>query len=416
MPDSQFVSVPNSTRSISSMLWLVYFISFFCGMTQCFESVFLPEFKEFFHLGYQQQMYTMFAKNIPFLFAFFVGARILVVGYKRCLAFAMLLYAAGTLLLVPGLRLARYELLLLGFFLIGTGFTVQIVAMNPLLSALGPANAKSSRLNFGNALGAVAQIIAPATLSFLIPAVAISVQDKLPHMMSLFRILGLSLIALAISTLFLNEKLIRSCMDLSTSADTSSSGGSLWDHPNVILGFISIFLALGIEAGLFGFFRNYVESPTGGGLSAHQSQRLFTLYFLLFALGRLAASWLQKKMQPATHMAINLVAALLCLLLIAFAKGRIALVAVTSIGFFVSIFFPTLYAIATDGLGKLTGKASGLLTLGFLGCAIIPVLQGKLADSLGLPYSYLAGILVYAFVLFYVLRGRPRNVRPLHSV
>lgn len=274
------------------MLWIVYFISFFCGMTQCFESVFLPEFKELFHLGYRQQMYTMFAKNIPFLFAYFVGAKLLAVGYKRSMTVAMLLYAAGTLLLVPGLRLGRYELLLLGFFLIGSGFTMQIVAMNPLLSALGPAGGKSSRLNFGNALGAVAQIIAPATLSFLIPAAAVSVIDKLPYMKSLFEVLGLCLIALALVVLAFSESGIRSKMEQFSSGEASGSQISLLARPRVWLGFMSVFLVLGIEASLFGFFRNFVESPAGGGLSAPQSERLFTLYFLLFALGRVAASWI----------------------------------------------------------------------------------------------------------------------------
>jgi MFS transporter, FHS family, L-fucose permease len=387
------------------MLWTVYFISFFCGMAQCFESVFLPEFKEFFHLGYQEQMYTMFAKNIPFLFAFVVGSKLLVVGYKRCLTVAMLLYAAGTFLLVPALRQGRYELLLFGFFLIGSGFTVQIVAMNPLLSALGPGAGQSSRLNFGNALGAIAQIIAPATLSFIIPAGVISVSDKLPYMRSLFQVLGLCLIVLAMITLSLNDAGIRSKMEASFPNENSNSRGSLWHRPKVILGFISVFLALGIEAGMFGFFRNYVESPSGGGLSAHQSERLFTLYFLLFALGRVAASWIQTRIRPSMHMAINLLAAILCLFFVVFGKGYTALVAITIIGFFTSIFYPTLYAIATEGLGNLTGRASGLLTLGFLGCAIIPVLQGRLADSVGIHYSYLAAILVYSLVLVYVSRN-----------
>ncbi len=105
-------------------------------------------------------------------------------------------------------------------------------------------------------------------------------------------------------------------------------------------------------------------------------------------------------------MAFSLVAAIVCLFLMAFGKGYASLVAVTLIGFFVSIFYPTLYAIATDGLGTLTGRASGLLTLGFLGCAVIPVFQGTVADSVGIPYSYLTAILVYSFVLFYVLSGQ----------
>lgn len=124
-----------------AMLYLVYFIYFFCGLTQCFEGVFLPEFKEFFHLTYQQQMYTVFAKNIPFLAAVLLGSYLVRIGYKTCLAMAMTLYALGTFLLIAGLQAAHYEIVLLAFFLIGTGFTSQMVAGNPLLSLLGPPKA-----------------------------------------------------------------------------------------------------------------------------------------------------------------------------------------------------------------------------------------------------------------------------------
>ncbi len=134
------------------MLSLVYFIFFFCGLTQCFEGVFLPEFKVYFGLGYQQQMYTMFAKNIPFLLAVGIGYLIRYVGYRACMTVAMALFSAGTLMLIPGLRTGRYEIVLLGFFLIGLGFNCELVAGNPMLSALGPAAQASSRLNFGNAL------------------------------------------------------------------------------------------------------------------------------------------------------------------------------------------------------------------------------------------------------------------------
>ncbi len=94
---------------------------------------------------------------------------VLQVGYKNCLTIAMSLYAAGTLLLVPGLRAGRYSVVLLAFLIIGSGFTVQMVAGSPLISALGKRDGSSSSLNFGNALGAIAQIIAPATLTIISP-------------------------------------------------------------------------------------------------------------------------------------------------------------------------------------------------------------------------------------------------------
>ena len=84
------------------LLYTVYFIYFFCGLTLCFEGAFNPEFKDYFQLGYQQQMYTMFAKNIPFVLAVGIGFLIPRLGYKNCLTIGMALFATGTLLLVPG--------------------------------------------------------------------------------------------------------------------------------------------------------------------------------------------------------------------------------------------------------------------------------------------------------------------------
>lgn len=406
--------VGTDSRSANILLYLVYFTYFFCGMTQCFESVFLPEIKEYFHLNYQQQMYVMFAKNIAFLLAVMVGSRVQRIGYKTCLTIAMLLYAGGTLFLVPGLRMGQYSLVLLAFVVIGSGFTIHMVAGSPLLSALGAPQDSSSRLNFGNALGAIAQIIAPATLTIIIPLTVVSVQAKLPYMEGIFITFGLGLVVLTAATLVVRNVDIRENLRESASLTSTIPGTSIWNNSKVLLGFVAIFLVLGTEAGLFGFFRNYLEDPAIAGLSAHQSERLFTVYFAVFALGRLLAAWIQKHLKPTAHIAVHLLAAIACLLIAMFAKGTLAVVAVVAIGFFVSIFFPTLYAMAIENMGDLTGPASGLLTLGFLGCAIIPVLQGKLADSIGLQLSYGIGLFGYLFALFYVFRAwrlQKRNVQ-----
>jgi FHS family L-fucose permease-like MFS transporter len=104
-------------------------------------------------------------------------------------------------------------------------------------------------------------------------------------------------------------------------------------------------------------------------------------------------------------MAWHLGAAMFCLAVAIFAEGIVAILAVTAIGFFVSIFFPTLYALAIKDMGDLTGQASGLITLGFLGCALMPVLQGRIADQIGISRSYCLGFLSYLFAMFYVLKG-----------
>ena len=85
-----------ANKSTRALLYTVYFIYFFCGMALCFEGAFNPEFKDHFHLSYQQQQYTTFAKNIPFALAVVIGFLIPRIGYKNCLSVAMGLFAAGT--------------------------------------------------------------------------------------------------------------------------------------------------------------------------------------------------------------------------------------------------------------------------------------------------------------------------------
>ena len=398
----------NSTdpRSTRVLLSTVYFIYFFCGMALCFEGAFNPEFKDYFQLSYQQQQYTTFAKNIPFALAVFIGLLIPRLGYKNCLSIAMGLFAVGTLLLVPGLQSGSYGLVLAAFFVIGMGFNFELVAGNPLLSGLGPAEGGSSRLNLGNALGAIAQIIAPLTLTLIIPATALTVTDKIPYMKGLFGVIGAVLIGLmALTILARNVDISASLQSAAAGPGSAGSTTSLWSQPKILLGFLTIFLVLGAEAGVFSFFRNFVEDPSVAKVSSRDSQRLFTAFFAVFAIGRLAGSWIQKRVKPASNLAFNAVAALLLTGLVAVAKGPVAIVAVILLGFFVSIFFPTLYSLAIEGLGEQTAKASGLLTTGFLGCALLPVVQGKLADSIGLQRSFWVLALPYLFALFYALKG-----------
>jgi FHS family L-fucose permease-like MFS transporter len=391
-----------TTSAHRPLLYTVYFIYFFCGLTLCFEGAFNPEFKDYFELGYQQQMYTMFAKNIPFALALAIGFLIPRLGYKNCLTTGMGLFAAGTLLLVPGLNSGCYELVLAAFFIIGLGFNFQLVAGNPLLSALGPADGASSRLNLGNALGAIAQILGPVTLTWIIPASINTVAGKLPYMKGLFLVIGVLLLGVALLTLLIrNGAEVTSGGEVGATSSAVARPGSRWLTPKLMFGFVAIFLALGAEAGLFGLYRNYLEDPKIARLTSHESQRMFTLYFAVFALGRVVGSAVQKKIRPVATLMVGATAALLLLGVIVSAKGALAIAAVTGIGFFVSIFFPTLYALAIEGLGEQTAKASGVLTMGFLGCAILPVLQGRIADGCGLQASYALAFVAYVVVLAY---------------
>ncbi len=393
--------------STDRLLYSVYFIYFFCGMAMCFEGAFMPEFKEHFQLSYQQQMYTMFAKNIPFvLFSIFIGWMSQKIGLKNCLSIALFLFAAGTALLIPGLNSGNFALVLLGFFIIGIGFNFELVAGNPLLSGLGHASGSSSRLNLGNALGAIAQIIAPLIILLILPATAITVTEKIPYMNGLFLTIAVVLVVTGVFTSILKEGKINFEDQINDGAAESADKVSIWKNKKLLMGFVAIFIALGAESGIFGLYRNYLEDPSIAALSSHQSYILYTIYFATFAVGRLVGSYVQKRINPATTLTYGVIAAMILLLIMMFSSGLTAVISITLLGFFISIFFPTLYAISIAGLGKNTAMASGLLTMGFLGAALLPVLQGKIADWLGLNYSFIISIATYGYVLYFALKNR----------
>lgn len=398
---------PSSPRPLLTAVYAVYFVS---GLALCFEGAFNPEFKDVFQLGYQQQMYTLFAKNLPFALALAIGFLLPRIGYPNCLALGLVLFAAGTLLLVPGLRQGSYPVVLTAFFIIGLGFNCQLVAGNPLLGALGPADTAASRLNLGNALGAIAQILGPITLTLIIPANITTAKERLPYMTTLFAVVGVVLLGFALLT-FLVRKPGLGTADLPTAESTREAASTRprWLTARLGFAFATIFLALGVEAGLFGLYRNYLEDPSIGGLTPHQSQRLFTLYFALFALGRVVGAAVQRTIRPAVTLLVGAGAALALLGLIVTARGPLAIAAMTAIGFCVAIFFPTLYALAIAGLGAQTARASGLLTTGFLGCAVLPVLQGRIADRLGLQFSYAIAGLAYLAVAAYAVNEIRRS-------
>lgn len=388
------------------MLSTLFFIYFFSGLAQCFETVFIPEFKAIFHLDYQHAMYVNTGKNVALVFSVIIGFLTRRLGFKNCLTIAMVLYAVGAALIVPGIDHVSFGLVIAAFSIVGLGFSFQLVAGNPMLNQLGNPATASSRLNLGNALGAVAWIVSPLLITVLIPAHVSDAADKIPYMRIMFLVIATVLGIIAVVTVIIPD--VKVIGEQKSSVDVIDAKRAVWLNPKVLWGFVTIFMVLGVEAGTFSLVQNYLLDPNIIGLDERKTKLMFTIFFSIYALGRLTASWLQRKIKPEMNLILNAVLAILLLIVIITAKGSVALAAILTLGFFISIFFPTLYALTIEKMGVYTGQVSGLLTMGFLGCALIPVLQGRLADipAVGLQKSFIIGILPYLLVLFYATKGR----------
>jgi MFS transporter, FHS family, L-fucose permease len=235
----------------------------------------------------------------------------------------------------------------------------------------------------------------------ILPSTVTTVSGKIPYINGLFLTIAVILVVTGIIVFILKEAKTDSFEQKKGQPAHQESSGSVWTNKKLMLGFAAIIVALGAESGIFGLYRNYVEDPAIGTLGPHTSYILYTVYFAMFALGRLIGAYIQKRIQPAVTLISCVIAAMVLLLLMMTTNGTVAVVSITFLGLFISIFFPTLYAISIEGMGKDTALASGLLTMGFLGAAILPVLQGKLADLIGLKYSFLVSLFTYCYILYF---------------
>jgi FHS family L-fucose permease-like MFS transporter len=129
-----------------------------------------------------------------------------------------------------------------------------------------------------------------------------------------------------------------------------------------------------------------------------------SLYWGGALVGRFIGFAVMRYVSPGRSLAFNALAVIALVLVAVFGHGSVAMWAILAVGLFNSIMFPTIFSLALHGLGRFTGQGSGLLCMAIVGGAIVPFVQGFLADRIGLQLSFLAPAACYAFILYFGLK------------
>jgi len=178
---------------------------------------------------------------------------------------------------------------------------------------------------------------------------------------------------------------------------------SLWSHTSFVLAVVAQFLYVAAQAGIFSFFINYmtVQIPS---LSDQNAANLASAAFICFLAGRFVGAGLMRKFAPykvlALYGAINVV---LCAVIFG-NFGWLSIGCVFLTYFFMSIMFPTIFALGIQGLGERTKRASAYIVMAIVGGAILPKLMGHIADELDISRSFIVPLVCFAFVAFYGYR------------
>lgn len=408
-----------SSFAVMSLLSSLFFT---WGFITVINNTLLPHLRSVFDLSYTQTTLIESVWFVAYFVASIPSARLIErIGYKRAIVTGLGIMAAGALMMVPAARLPSYGVTLFALFVIASGITLLQVSANPYVTVVGSPETASARLNLVQAFNSLGTTLAPLFGAYLIlgrsssgtaEAGAVLTQaERLADAQAVqlpYLIVAAVLVLLAIAIARFPLPALHASTRRASREERATL--SLWRHRNLVFGIPAIFIYLIAEIGVANLFINFVALPEIGNLSHEQGAYYLFLLWGGMMVGRFFGSFLMRRMAAEHVLALASIGAFAVMMVAALSTGQVALWALVSVGLFHSVMFPTIFALGIKGLGPLTEEGAGLLIMAIAGGALV-ILQGWLADTIGLQLSFLLTAACELYVLFYAVWGA-RTGRP----
>ena len=399
-----------------SILTSLFFI---WGFITCLNDILIPHLKAMFTLDYTQAMLVQFC----FFGAYFMmsvpsGYYVDKMGYKNGIITGLFIAGLGCLLFYPAAGAHSYALFLGAFFVLASGITLLQVAANPFVTVLGSPETASSRLTLTQAFNSLGTTLAPYLGAVFILSVSqkstdeihlfdeqqlVTVQvEQATAVQNAYLLLAVVLFALAIIFALIKLPTIQS--QSHQNEQTKTTLISAWHYPHLILGAVAIFVYVGSGVAIGSFLVSFLGQTDIAALSVQDAGKYVSFYWGGAMIGRFVGVALMQKIQSSRLLAFHALAAVLLILTAIFAKGDLAMWSLLAVGLCNSIMFPTIFSLALNGLGSHTGQGSGILCAAIVGGAIIPLVQGMIADNVGLQMALFLPVSCYFYIGFYGLR------------
>ncbi|GHA79109.1 L-fucose:H+ symporter permease [Cognatilysobacter bugurensis] len=398
-------------------LIVITLLFFMWGLLTSLNDVLIPHLKSIYTLTYVQAMLVQFC----FFGAYFIvslpaGVLIRRIGYQRGAVTGLAIAAAGCAMFYPAAE-SGYALFLLAFFVLAAGITILQVAANPFVTALGSPKTASSRLTLTQAFNSLGTTVGPLfggllILSSVEPISAAALGAMTDAEQAAYRaaeaatvqgpyaLLAGALLLLAIVFAVVRLPQISHAEDAVGMA-ARTPGESIFRHRNLLFGAIAIFLYVGAEVSIGSFLINFMGERHIAGLSHAEAAPYVSYYWGLAMVGRFIGFGVMRYVRPGVTLAVCAAMSMALVLAAIQGEGRFAMWAILGVGLFNSIMFPTIFSMALHRLGDLTGRGSGILCMAIVGGAIVPFVQGFVADQAGLQPSFYVPMACYAFILYF---------------
>jgi MFS transporter, FHS family, L-fucose permease len=400
---------------------MVTTLFFMWGLLTSMNDILVPHLKSIFDLNYAEVMLVQFCFfSAYFVFAVPSGKLIEKFGYKRAMVSGLFTMGLGAFLFIPAASVPTFALFLSALIVLAAGMTILQVSANPYVAVLGPEKTASSRLNLAQAFNSLGTTIGPALGGLLILSAAPKTTDEIRAMSdaarAAFRVheassvkvpyLGLALCLFLLGVIIWKFKLPAfTVAGGKPDADTSALKTSVWQHRRLILGAIGIFVYVGAEVSIGSFLVNYLSRPEIGGMSVKAAAGYVSLYWFGAMVGRFIGSGVLQKVRTGTVLGCAALVAFLLVVTTMSSFGSLAVWSIVAVGFFNSVMFPSIFTLGIEGLGALTGKGSGVLVAAIVGGALIPELQGIVADRIGIHHAFFLPAICYLYIAYFAFFG-----------
>lgn len=413
------------TTSTTAALVLLMVLVFTWGSITSLNDILIPHLKAIFTLSYAEAMMVQFMFFLAYvIFSYPSGRLIESIGYKRTIIVGLLVIACGALLFIPAANALSFRLFLIGSSTLAAGMTLLQVSVNPYISVLGAPETSAARVNMAGVFNSFGTTVAPYVGGLVIldtaplradgPSGISGVQlhaYKLAQAASVKVPYFLIAAVLVLFSLIVARFKLPTLVALGDASRDDRSSNSLWKDRHLKYGVVAIFLYVGAEVTIGSLLASYITQPQIGNITLQAAAKYLSFYWSGLLVGRFLGATALRRIPSHRALAVAGVAALSLAIFSIITHGMWAVWSVVLIGLCHSIMWPDIFTLAIDGLGPLTNRGSSLLIAGTgLGGAVIPVVQGVVADHIGIHHSFVVIAVSYLFIIFYGLRGyKPSN-------
>lgn len=390
---------------------------FIMGFITCLNDILIPHLKNVFSLSYTQAMLVQFCffgayglTSVP------AGMLVKRIGYKRGIVVSLLVAACGCFVFYPAAILASYPLFLAALFVLATGLTLLQVSANPYVTRLGPEATASSRLTLNQAFNSLGTTVAPFFGAYLILTGATAAVSELSGAeLQVFKLEEANAVKFPYMLLagsFIALAAIFSCLKLPQIIDNNikyaevpsdNEKKSAWQYPHLVLGAVGLFAYVGAEVAIGSFIVSFLGEQHIAGLSEADAAHYITYYWGGAMVGRFIGAGIMIRLSAGkTLVAAAFMAGLLVSIALS-SSGAVAMWSLLAVGLFNAIMFPTIFSLAVRGLGRFTSQGSGILCTAIVGGAVIPLVQGVVADTIGVQLAFVLPVLCYVYIAYYGL-------------